>query len=65
MCEEETEGLQTILRSLAARVPRIMLHRAEEMFPAVRESMVSVLCLCAQKKRILLLPSVKSDSQRN
>jgi hypothetical protein len=41
MCEEQDVGLQSILLSLATRVPRIMLQRAEEMFPAVRESMVS------------------------
>jgi hypothetical protein len=62
MCEERVVGLQSVLRSLATRVPRIMLQRAEEMFPALRETMVSVLCMCAQK-RILL--SVSSNSQRN
>jgi hypothetical protein len=46
-CEERVVGLQSILRSLATRVPRIILERAEEMFPAVRESMVSVLCVFA------------------
>jgi hypothetical protein len=44
MCEEQVVGLQSVLRSLATKVPRIILKRAEEVFPAVRESMVSVLC---------------------
>jgi hypothetical protein len=58
MCEERVAGLQSILRSLATRVPRIILHRAEELFPAMRESMVSVLCMYAQQ-RIVLSSSVK------
>jgi hypothetical protein len=44
-------------------MPRILLQRAEETFPAVRESMVSVLCLCVQK--IMLLSSVNSHTLRN
>jgi hypothetical protein len=43
------------LHSLATRVPRIVLQRAEEIFPSVKEIMVSVLCLYAQKR--VLLPS--------
>jgi hypothetical protein len=31
-------------------VARIVLQRAEEILPAVIESMVSVLCSCAQKR---------------
>jgi hypothetical protein len=64
MCEERVVRLLSILQSLATRVPRIILQRAEEMFPALRESLVSVLCMCAQK-RIVLSSSVNSDSQRN
>jgi hypothetical protein len=41
-----------------------VLQSAEEIFPAVSESMVSVLCLCAQK-RILLLSSVNSHGLGN
>jgi hypothetical protein len=51
-----------ILHSLATGMPRNLLQRAEEIFPAVRESMVSVLCLYAQT-RILL--SVNSHSIRS
>jgi hypothetical protein len=46
MCEEQAVGLQSILRSLATRVPKIILQRTEERNPTVRESMVSVLCVC-------------------
>jgi hypothetical protein len=53
MCEKRVVGLQSILRSLATRVPRIVLQRAEEMFPAMRESIVSVLCMYAQKKIVV------------
>jgi hypothetical protein len=50
MCEGRVVCLQSVLHFLARRVPRIILQRVEEMLPAARESMVSVLCLCAQKK---------------
>jgi hypothetical protein len=42
-CEERVVDFGSILRSLATRVPRIILQRAEEMFPALRDSMVSIL----------------------
>jgi hypothetical protein len=40
---------QQILQSLAMRVPKIILQRIEEIFPCLKESLVSVLCLCDQK----------------
>jgi hypothetical protein len=43
MCDEQ------ILQSLATRVPKIILQRVEEIFPPLKESLVSVLCLCDQK----------------
>jgi hypothetical protein len=48
---------------LATRVPIIVPQRAEEPFPAVRESIVSVFCLCAQAR--ILLFYVSSLGQRN
>jgi hypothetical protein len=60
--DKQVSGLQKILHSLAARVPRILLQRAEETFPAVRGSIVSVLCLCAQAR--ILLSYVSSIGQR-
>jgi hypothetical protein len=34
---------------MKTKVQRIVLQTAEEILAAVKESMVSVLCLCAQK----------------
>jgi hypothetical protein len=64
MCEEKVLGLKRILRSLAARVPRIAPQRDEEMFPALKESMVSALCMCAQK-RISLSMSIILAKETN
>jgi hypothetical protein len=58
MCEERDVGVESLLRSLATRVPRIILQRPEEMFQAVRECMVSVLCMYT-KKRIVLSSCAK------
>jgi len=38
--------LQKILHSLATRVPKVVLQRAEDIFPALNTSMVSNLWLC-------------------
>jgi len=38
--------LQKILHSLATRVPKVVLHRAEDIFPALITSLVSNLWLC-------------------
>jgi hypothetical protein len=46
------------------RVPRIVLQRAEDVFPAVRETMVSVLCLFAQEGIFFSL-SLDLKAQRN
>jgi hypothetical protein len=37
MCDKE------VLKSLATKMPRIILHRAEEVFPALKENLVSGL----------------------
>jgi hypothetical protein len=52
-CDKQVSMLQKILHSLATRVARIVLQRAEETFAAVREIIVSVSCLCAQKNYII------------
>lgn len=49
MCDKQVSGLQKILHSSVTRVPRIMVRRAEEIFPSVRESMVSV-CACVHRE---------------
>jgi hypothetical protein len=38
--------LQKILHSLATRVPKVVLHRAEDIFPALITSLVSNQWLC-------------------
>ena len=38
--------LQKILHSLATRVPKVVLHRAEDIFPALNKNLVSSLWLC-------------------
>ena len=43
MCDEPGVRLRTTLRSLEKRVPKIILQRVEEYYPAVMESVVSVL----------------------
>jgi len=41
--------LQKILHSLATRVPKVVLHRAEDIFPALNTSLVSVCgCVCSK-----------------
>jgi len=46
MCDEDSSGLQNILQSVPRREPKIILERAEHIFPALKNSLVSVLCLC-------------------
>jgi hypothetical protein len=48
VCDERVLNLQSILQSLAARVPKIMVQRVEEIYPSLKESLVSGVCLCAQ-----------------
>jgi hypothetical protein len=47
MSDKQASRLQMIQQSLPKRVPRIVLQRAEEMLPALREAVVSVLSFCA------------------
>jgi len=42
MCDEESSGLQNILQSVPRREPKIILERAEYIFPALKNSLVSV-----------------------
>jgi hypothetical protein len=54
MCDKQVSGLQMILHFPVTRVPRIMLRRAEEMFPSLRENMVSV-CGCVHREEFYCL----------
>jgi hypothetical protein len=49
MGSERVASLQKILQHLAERQPKIVLQRVEKIFPALEESLVSVLCLYAQE----------------
>jgi len=42
MCDGESSGLQNILQSHPRREPKIILERAEYIFPALKNSLVSV-----------------------
>ena len=43
MGEEQASRLAGLLQSSTARVPVVLLQRVEEIIPAVRESLVSVV----------------------
>ncbi|XP_033606779.1 uncharacterized protein LOC111862997 isoform X4 [Cryptotermes secundus] len=47
MCDDQVSGSQKILQSVAAGVPKIVVQRAEEIFPAVKQMMN---CLNSQKE---------------
>jgi hypothetical protein len=42
MCDEDSSSLQNALQSLPRREPKIILQRAENIFAALKESLVSV-----------------------
>jgi hypothetical protein len=51
MCDDQVSSLQqNTLQSVATGVPKIMVQRAEGMFPALKNIMVSVFCLYPQKR---------------
>jgi hypothetical protein len=45
MGDEEVLNLHEIQGSHNTKMPKILLQRAEEIFPALKESMVSVVCM--------------------
>jgi hypothetical protein len=49
MCDEKVMSVQNSPMPVAAKVPRIVLQRAEEIFPACKELLVSVFYFCAWK----------------
>jgi len=55
MCDEQVLSVQNSPMSMAAKVPRIVLQRAEEVFPICKELLVSVfLLLCVENNLITL-----------
>jgi hypothetical protein len=49
MYDEHVLNSQKSVESLATKVPKITVQRAEEIVPIVKEILVSVLSLFAQK----------------
>jgi len=50
MCDEESSGLQNILHSHRRKEPKIILERAEYIFPALKNNLVSVfLFVCIEQ----------------
>jgi len=52
MSDKRIESLQSSMKFLPTRVPKIVLQRVEEEFPTWREIIVSVTWLCADKRII-------------
>ena len=48
MYDEDSLRLQNILHSVPRREPKIILQRAEYIFPALKNSLVSI-CVCAHR----------------
>ena len=44
MCDKEGGRLQENVQCHAERMPKVVVQRAEEIFPALQKNMVSVLC---------------------
>ena len=45
MCDKEVVQLPEILQSLTTGMPKVLVQRAEEIFPALKKNMVSVFCM--------------------
>jgi hypothetical protein len=45
MCDTEVVKLHESPQSFTTGMPKIQVQRAEEIFPALKENMVSVLCM--------------------
>ena len=43
MCDKEAGSSQQIPQPAVERMPKVLVQRAEEIFPALKENMVSVL----------------------
>jgi len=43
MCDKEAGSSQQNPKPVAERMPKVLVQRAEEIFPALKENMVSVL----------------------
>jgi hypothetical protein len=57
MCDEGVLNVQKIVQYIATRVPKIIVQRVEEIFPSLKEGVVSVLCMCVKKGLYCLVNS--------
>jgi hypothetical protein len=54
MCDEGVLNLQKTLQSLGTKVPKIIVQRVDEIFPSLKESMVSTILVCKENNFIVL-----------
>jgi transcriptional regulator of NAD metabolism len=54
MSDEHIERLQSSMQFHPTRLPKIVLQRVEEEFPAWKEIIVSNVAMCRQKNYIIL-----------
>ena len=55
MSDEHIVSSQSSMQCLPTWLPIIILQRAEEQLPTVREVMVGAVCLCAYRRIVLSL----------
>ena len=53
MCDEDSSSLQNTLHSLPRRGPKILLQRAENIFAALKDSLVSVFVFVRIEQKAL------------
>jgi hypothetical protein len=61
MSSEPDLSLRTMLRSLETRVPQIILQRVEELYPGVRESMVSVQKMILSSYSVCIYMAIETE----
>jgi hypothetical protein len=45
MCDKEVVQSHEMLQTLGTTMPKVLVQRAKEIFPALKKNMVSVLCM--------------------
>ena len=53
MCDEDSSSLQNIPQSVPRREPKIILERAEYIFPALKDSLVSVFMFVRIEQKVI------------
>jgi hypothetical protein len=62
-CDKQVSRLHKVQHSLVTRVPRILLQRAEEIFPSVKESMV--FCSFVHRKEFIVICQFSWPKEQN